>query len=160
MSAILDYTALATELEHEHRHLCAMAELLQLEQHVLVEGDDAERLSSLAAEKISQIRTLGLYAARIAAFLRAQGYADDARGLAECVAAAPKSLEIAELRVKVAEKAREARQLNILNGALIEARLDSVEGRVAKLVGAQAGTSDGGADEATRAAARRALGAV
>ena len=159
MIAIPDHTVLAAELEHEHRHLCAMVELLEVEQHVLVEGNDAERLSTLAAEKISQIRTLELYAARIAAFLRAQGYADDARGLAECIAAAPKSLDLVELRVKVAEKAREARQLNILNGALIEARLDSVQGRAAKLAGARTGTTDG-ADGAMLVAASRALGAV
>ena len=160
MIAIPDYSGLAAELEHEYLHLCQTVELLQVEQHFLGEGE-AERLTALAAEKISRIQTLGLFACRIGAFLRAQGFTDDARGFAECILAAPRSLELTALRVKIAEKSREARQLNILNGALIEARLDSGEGSVARVASARGATGVHGADSRTlAAAANRVLGAA
>lgn len=161
MTAITDYAAFAAELEHEFRHLCAMVELLEVEQHVLVEGD-AGRLGALAAEKVSQVRALEIYAARIGAFLRARGYGEDAGGFAECIAAAPQSKSLGELRAKIAEKSREARQLNTLNGALIEARLTSIEERAAAFTGdpATAETNQCANGVALAAAAGRALGAV
>ena len=141
MTARDPLAALLLEIDLEAMHVKQMVSLLEEEQRELIAGR-VDQLESLAAEKLVQSRALDLYAGRRGAFLQAQGFGADARGLAACAAAAgARGQELREAWARVAEAAAEARHLNEQNGALIRMRLASVDGRLAHLEAAVGGTT-------------------
>jgi flagellar biosynthesis protein FlgN len=155
------FAALLLEMDLELMHVKQMVALLEEEQRELVAGR-VDRLEPLAAEKLVQSRALDLYATRRGAFLRAQGFSADARGLEACAKqAGARGRGLCEAWARVVEVAAEARHLNEQNGALIRLRLASVDGRLAHLEAACGGASVYSADgRASGSPPQRAFGQV
>lgn len=154
------FAALVEEAELESRHLAQIGALLDEERAELAAGL-TDRLQAIAEEKLAQVCALELYARRRDERLRALGFAADRDGLAACEAAHPQGARLRALWTRIAEQAASARDGNALNGRLIEARLQQVQGRLAQLV-PPAGAPDGyGADGRSRTRLpSRALGSV
>jgi flagellar biosynthesis/type III secretory pathway chaperone len=140
--------ALEREFEFEHLHLKQMLVLLEAERRELLGGGSAG-LDAISAERLVQANALGLYAARRAALLAAQGFTADATGLAACAAAAgERGAALATRWERVAAAAAEVRVLNDQNRALMWRLLAAVAG----------GTGD--PDAAGAGPARRGVGAT
>ena len=156
------YAALAEALEHEARHLAQLIDLLKEERKDLVEST-SERISQIAAEKMHRIQALDNYAARRSLLLDLLGCQANAEGMQAAIGCAgEKTKHLRKLWETVGERATAARDINDLNGALIRARLNSVQGRLSELHrAAQHGDGLYGADGLARAAAMsRPLGEV
>jgi flagellar biosynthesis/type III secretory pathway chaperone len=120
------FAALVREFHLEFVHIRQMLALAAEEQRDLVAGDMA-RLDAISAEKLAQLHALELYTAQRAAHLRAQGFSEDATGLAACALAAGKRGRVlTQAWKRVAEALAELRDLNEENGTLLRARLAEV----------------------------------
>ena len=155
--------ALSEALEHESRHLAQLIDLLKEERKDLVEAT-SDRIGVIAGEKMHRIQALDNYAARRSVLLNQLGCTPNAEGMQQAIGrAGSMSKSLFKLWQTVGERATAARDINDLNGSLIRARLNTVQGRLAELHRA-AKQGDGGlygADGLARAAAlSRPLGEV
>lgn len=157
------FKALAEALEHESRHLAQLIDLLKEERKDLVETT-SDRIGVIAGEKMHRIQALDNYAARRSVLLNQLGCTPSAEGMQQAIGRAGGSLSksLHKLWQAVGERATAARDINDLNGALIRARLNSVQGRLSELHrAAQQGDGLYGSDGLARAAAlSRPLGEV
>lgn len=156
------YAALNEALEHEARHLAQLIDLLKEERKDLVDSS-SDRIGSIAGEKMHRIQALDNYAARRSTLLDQLGFKATAEGMQAAIGCAGvHSKSLRRLWESVGERATAARDINDLNGALIRARLNSVQGRLSELHRA-ARQGDGlyGSDGLARAAAlSRPIGEV
>lgn len=154
--------ALAEALEHESRHLAQLIDLLKEERKDLVDAT-SDRIGVIAGEKMHRIQALDNYAARRGVLLNQLGCAPNAEGMQQVIdRAGSLAKSLRKLWQTVGERATAARDINDLNGALIRARLHSVQGRLSELHrAAQQGDGLYGSDGLARAAAlSRPLGEV
>lgn len=146
------FAALVEELDLETRQVRQILALLGDERRELNEGQSV-RLEAIAAEKMTALRALDLYAQRRNELLRAQGFAPGAEGLLACAAGAGPHGELLRERWNdLLEMARRARDSNAINGSLIRMRLSDLQGRLAALENASGGPGLYGADGLRRAA--------
>lgn len=157
------YAALTEVLEHEARHLAQLIDLLKEERSDLV-GASSERIDQIAAEKLHRIQALDTYATRRSALLAELGHPQSGAGMIEAIEAGEGLRDrMRTLWSQVTERATVARELNDLNGSLINVRLNAVQGRLTHLQRAAGGNSEPlyGADGLSRSEAiTRPLGNV
>ncbi len=96
--------------------------LLQTEQEVLRDGG-AERLESLARDKLKMAQNLSTFAQQRAFHLAAAGFSPDARGMESWMHAHPQNVSAVAAWNGLQRLAEEARALNQANGALINLQL-------------------------------------
>jgi len=138
-AAHLMYQDLAETLEHESRHLAQLIDLLKEERSDLVAAT-GDRINQIAAEKLNRIQALDSYSAKRGRLLEQLGFPQTADGMAGAVANGEGLRpRLQALWNSVSERAVVARDLNDLNGTLIRARLNSVQGRLAQLQRSAAG---------------------
>jgi flagellar biosynthesis/type III secretory pathway chaperone len=124
------FRALVQELELERLHLTQMIALAEAESRHLAAGDTTG-LDAISSERLVQLRTLELYAARRTAYLDAQGFPPGAMGLAGCAAAAgQRGRKLFAAWKRVAEATAELGDLNAQNSALALRLLAQVCDRV------------------------------
>jgi len=96
---------------------------LKLEQTALSAGD-TDNLSTFADQKSMLAVRLGDLAERRNALVAAQGFSPDRKGIEAWCEKHPAELAAAGTWAKILKLASEARELNILNGKLIQLRMN------------------------------------
>jgi flagella synthesis protein FlgN len=99
------------------------AHLLRVENQALTDGD-TDKLPGVASEKEEIAVRLKKLAEERNSELASQGHSADAQGIAEWRAAHPEDGETARAWDALLIDAKEANELNLLNGALIKARME------------------------------------
>jgi flagellar biosynthesis/type III secretory pathway chaperone len=150
------------EIELESRELARLLELLEDEQRVLTQHED-ELLQGLAAQKAQRIAAVARLEQRRHSFLLEQGYSPDAEGMLAWLSQHPLCEAAERCWHRIQALAQAAREVNEINGGLIDSQMQRFRNRLA-FIGAAASndpsfgpyTPDGYAGAA--AAAQRSFG--
>jgi flagella synthesis protein FlgN len=121
--AYFDKDRLQRILAQEAEAVRLFSELLRNEHQVLT-CDDTDKLPALADEKEKIAFRLKDFSEQRNAELRVQGCSADAEGMGEWRAKYPAEKDVAELWDAILSNAREAKELNRVNGELIKIRMD------------------------------------
>ena len=120
------------EIELESRELARLLELLEDEQRVLTQHED-DLLLGLAAQKAHRIEALARLEQRRHGFLREQGFSADGEGMLAWLTQHPQ-FEAAERGWhRIQALAQAAREINDINGGLIDAQMQRFHARLAFL---------------------------
>lgn len=109
-------------LTEEHAGVRAFVELLQNEQHALSVGE-TDKLSTFAEEKGTLVARLNSLAEQRNDALTQRGFSTDRAGIEACCAQLPAESGAEKLWTEIIERVAEARDLNRLNGELIQMRM-------------------------------------
>ncbi len=136
-----DAAALSLILQAERDECAAFVGLLQTEQDVLIR-DDAESLALLASEKSGRIERLNRLGEQRNACLETKNPSADASGMISWLGRNPTlSATVASVWRELLALGETARQINLVNGALIESALGRSRQKLAVLL--HASGSDG-----------------
>lgn len=155
----VDGSDLQTLIENEARLLKQFVDLLRREQTSLSQGV-AEDLPELAEQKNGLVVQLNHLSALRAAFLQARGFSQDRSGIDAWFAQA-KDPNVADAWQKVLTLATDARELNRVNGELIQIRMQFTAKALEALSGAKNSLELYGPDgQSTKPGSRRINDAV
>lgn len=149
--AITTPSSLAQNLEAELRAFQDFIQVLQTEQDTLVQGN-VDPLLDLARIKSEKVVLLSQLAESRTRFLSAQGYSQEQGGMTKWLQQrAGESPQIAKLWQQLLALAENARQLNQINGAMIDTRLRNNQQALAILQAASNQSALYGPDGQTQA---------
>jgi len=122
MKAVANTAEFMANLLIERNGAGEFVSLLKTEQEALRDGA-AERLETLARDKLKMAQHLSALAQQRARHLAAAGFSPDAQGMESWIAAHPRNAGAAAAWRDLRRFAEEARALNQANGALINLQL-------------------------------------
>ena len=155
----VDDSDLRTLIENEARLLDQFVDLLRREQTSLSQGA-AEELPELAEQKNGLVIQLNDLSARREAFLEARAFPANRAGI-DAWFAQEKDRDATDAWQKVLALATEARELNRVNGELIQTRMQSTAKALEALSGAKTSLELYGPDgQSTKPGSRRINDAV
>jgi flagellar biosynthesis/type III secretory pathway chaperone len=120
------------EIELESRELARLLELLEDEQRVLTQHED-ELLLGLAAQKAHRIEALARLEQRRHGFLREHGYTPDGEGMLAWLSQHPQHEAAERGWHRIQALAQAAREVNDINGGLIDSQMQRFRSRLAFL---------------------------
>ena len=113
----------AAWLQAEYDALAGFIDLLRTEQEILIQGD-AERLALLAPDKTAKIDLLTVLGEQRSGHLAAEGLSDGARGMQTWLSRnGGFAATVGKTWRELLARAETARQMNLINGLLIESGL-------------------------------------
>lgn len=115
-------TDLLRTVEAEADAVLRFVDLLQLEQIALTKGE-VDQLAALIEQKNAVANELGAFAAQRNAALAAQGLTADGAGITAWCQGHPADTRVATAWSRILSLASEARELNRVNGDLIQIRM-------------------------------------